>query len=271
MRIWRFSEWDESARKTELQVREESLWKKKHGKTWRTELPSPLKVGKFHRGFPYAPQQSANGEQFLAFPQVKLNAARFGRSTWVRFPIAMLQSFRIPQHSSPQNGKSHGLAQGRSVHRECGGARVAASPNARNLKTLGLIRQGYAMRECSACGSRESPEPRNALSGRHRNHRCGIATPQRLARCGAVARTHARRERTCRRVAGSDCHRLLGHRLKSLMIGGNPRHHDRRAQFGSSIPAAGHLEFLNVCNSMAVTPSSRKCWRHRRTQSRCDN
>ncbi|MCI0700704.1 MAG: hypothetical protein L0241_06450, partial [Planctomycetia bacterium] len=69
-----FGQWDESPRKAELEKREKSLWRK-HAKAWRAGLPSPLKVGQFRRGFPHPPEQSVTGKQFLAFPEVKLDAA----------------------------------------------------------------------------------------------------------------------------------------------------------------------------------------------------
>src|SRR5690242_12658735 len=47
----RLGEWDESPRKTELEKREEVLWKK-HAKAWKAGLPKLLQAASFHRGFP---------------------------------------------------------------------------------------------------------------------------------------------------------------------------------------------------------------------------
>jgi uncharacterized protein (TIGR02996 family) len=60
----RLGEWDDSPRKTELQKREEALWKK-YAKQWKTGLPKLLQAAPFRRGFPHPRRRAATGSQFL--------------------------------------------------------------------------------------------------------------------------------------------------------------------------------------------------------------
>ncbi len=130
-----FGEWDESPRKAELEKREQSLWKK-HGKAWRAGLPTPLKTGMFHRGFPHPPRQNVSAKQFLDFAAEKLRAAPL----WSFYFNEATESELARCPESPVLAQTRELSSWVPIPAFTAEAvaRLVGSPKARNLKTFSL-------------------------------------------------------------------------------------------------------------------------------------
>ncbi len=242
---------EDDPRRPELEKREGRLWKA-HGRTWRAGLPSPLKVGKFHRGFPHAGQQSVSGKKLLAFPEATLNAAPL----W-EFNVRALTAPMLPQLAvSPalaRAGKLMIWERIRGVTPDLIGT-LAGAAHGRHLTMLVLDDQPTGDEGVGAFAD-EALLPRLNSLWLNRNELtdAGVGRLSRWAGADRLTELGLDGNGLTDEALATIGSGPLGRNLTELLIAGNPRLTTRGLGAFLDSPACRDLRVLNIAYLKTVT------------------